>query len=276
MPSDYVFISHAASDETLATRLTRDLRNAGVDVWTASERVEAGTEWGEAIVRALRGATFLILIASKNAIGSPFVIEEVLRFFAEQGPRGRVIPIRVEDVELPLRFRYYLDKAPWLDLAQGYDQVLSQVLGALPAGLPAREPVASPAKKSRGYVFLSYAEDDADFISELTDFLGKRGYAFWDYERSDRDYQTELFLELEGVIQNAEATLSILSPAWKRSSWTVKEYLYSEEVGTPSFLLRVEDMSPTLVIAGKHYIDFVASRERGFERLNRELKKRQL
>src|SRR5207253_2073719 len=133
---------------------------------------------------------------------------------------------------------------------------LNLLLQGLSAAVPRGVPGEASRSKSKGYVFLSYAEEDSDFIEELGRFLGQRGYGFWDYERTDRNYHTQLFLELEAAIQEAAATLSILSPDWKRSIWTVKEYLFSEEVGTPTFLLRVRDMGPTIITAGAHYIDF--------------------
>ena len=130
--------------------------------------------------------------------------------------------------------------------------------------------------KTKGYLFLSYAEEDGDFLEELRNFLKKHKYAYWDYEESDRDYNAQLFLEIEGVIRDAAATLSILSPAWKKSQWTVKEYLFSEEVDTPVFLLKTKELGPTLVIAGMPYISFLKDRKCGFTKLAKELHRKGL
>lgn len=81
-------------------------------------------------------------------------------------------------------------------------------------------------------------------------------------------------LELEGVIIDAAATLSVLSEDWKRSRWTVREYFFSEEVKTPVFLLKAKEMSPTLAIAGLTFIDFTKSNEDGYKKLDRELKRK--
>lgn len=106
--------------------------------------------------------------------------------------------------------------------------------------------------------------------------MGERGYAYWDYEKSDREYHTQLYLELEEAIARAKAVLCVLSPAWRSSAWTVKEYLYAQEVGTPTFLLRARMIPPTLVLAGIQFIDFVADRPKGYERLQRELTRKNL
>ncbi len=107
-------------------------------------------------------------------------------------------------------------------------------------------------------------------------FLERRGYGFWDYAKSDRDYHTQLFLELEMAIKEASAVLSILSPHWKRSKWTIREYLYAEEIGSPIFLLKAKEMEPTLVIAGIPYIDFVGNTESGLLKLDKELNRKGL
>lgn len=106
--------------------------------------------------------------------------------------------------------------------------------------------------------------------------MKKRNYAYWDYEESDRDYHTQLFLELEGIIIEASATLSILSESWKRSKWAVKEFFFSEDVGTPVFLLKAKPIDPTLAVAGMTFIDFTQDIESGLKKLDRELSRKNL
>ena len=115
-----------------------------------------------------------------------------------------------------------------------------------------------------------------NFAFSLKGFLKEHGYAYWDYEESDRDYNSQLFLELEGVIIEASATLSILSEAWKHSEWAVKEFFFSQEVETPVFLLKAKELGPTLAIAGMTYIDFTKDSVFGFRKLDKELKRKKL
>jgi hypothetical protein len=58
--------------------------------------------------------------------------------------------------------------------------------------------------------------------------------------------------------------------------WAPREYFFSQEVGTPVFLLRAKPIAPTLAIAGYPYIDFIADLARGYEKLERELKRKEL
>lgn len=101
-------------------------------------------------------------------------------------------------------------------------------------------------------------------------------YFFVSYSARDRNNHAFLFLELEEVIKNAAATVSVMSPDWKRSKWSAREFLFSEDVGTPIFLLKVQAMEPTLVTAGIPYIDFARDESKGFDRLDHELRKKGL
>ena len=159
---------------------------------------------------------------------------------------------------------------------QEYASGLIEIIGGLSHYMPSTSPVKTPQHQSKGYVFLSYAEEDRDFVSLLKTFLKENNYAYWDYAESDRDYHSQLFLELEGVIKESVATLSVLSESWKRSQWSVKEYFFSEEAGTPVFLLKAKPLGPTLAIAGVPYIDFTLEIAQGMEKLRRELHRKGL
>jgi len=130
--------------------------------------------------------------------------------------------------------------------------------------------------QSKGYVFLSYAHEDSEFVAKLKQFLEEQGYGYWDYEESDRDYHSQLFLELEEAILGSAALFAVLSEDWKRSRWTVREYFFAEDAGTPVFLLRSKALRPTLAVAGMPYIDFEDDESDGFTKLNRELERKGL
>lgn len=270
--SRYIFLSYSRLDQEVAERLTLDLNRRGIRVWRDVEQIAPGSRWAEEIEKGLTKASALLYLSSKHSRGSMWMAEEV-KFFLDQ--RKLVLPIIVDedgaDAMPP-----FLQAIQWIDLAHGYDRAIERIVNVISKSIPAGPPVVPQEKKSKGYVFLSYAEEDADFVESLKLFLKKHKYAYWDYEESDRDYHGQLFLELEGVISEASATLSVLSEAWKRSKWAAKEYFFSEEIGRPVFLLRAKEMSPTLAIAGVPYIDFVANIDNGFERLHRELQRKGL
>lgn len=61
-------------------------------------------------------------------------------------------------------------------------------------------------------MFISYAAEDGAFVGDLKAHMKGGGYTYWDFRESQRNYQVDYTIELEGVISDAEATLSVVSP----------------------------------------------------------------
>ena len=272
MSQPYAFISYSRRDQQFVDRLSVDLQRAGVRVWRDTEQIRPGKQWQRVTGEALTDAVAFVYVSSQQSRGSGWMQHELVAFHQS----GRlVIPIILDDAgehALPSELRQY----QWVDFRKSYPDALKTFLSVFPSDLKSKVPIRSTRKKSKGYLFISYAEEDSDFVEELRVFLGKRKYGYWDYAESDRNYHAQFVRELEGVIVDAAATLSKLSEAWKTSKWTIREYFFSEDVGTPVFLLRAKEMPPSLAVAGTPSIDFVADSNRGFEKLDRELKRKGL
>jgi hypothetical protein len=271
MSETYVFISYSRQDRAFVEHLTTNLRQAGVRTWTDLENISAGQDWARAIDRGLTEATALIYVASKHSAQSRWMDAEYTAFLEKA---GRVIPIIVDDEgpeHLPLPLRHF----QWVDFRGPFEPALNKLLdGIRELRSPSPIPVSKP--KSKGYVFISYADEDSEFVDDLKLFLKKQGYGYWDFRESQRDYQADYTLELENIIRNAAGTLSIISPDWKRSPTTFQELHFSREVHTPVFLLKVKDPGPTLAISGMTYIDFMHKREDGFTQLDGEMRRKGL
>jgi len=272
MENNYVFISYSRHDSPFVDRLTNDLRQHGVKVWIDRENIEPGKGWQAEIEQGLGNAFSLIFVLSSNSLKSTWMLTELSAFKATN---KKIIPVAIEDVDVSA-LPADIAKIQWADFRQSYQNGIQSLLSGLGINVYAAKPVSPKPQKSKGYAFLSYAEEDGDFASSMKKFLKDHDYAYWDYEESDRDYHSHFFLELEGVIIEASATLSILSEAWKRSPWTLKELFFSQEVGTPVFLLKAKELGPTLAIAGMTYIDFTEDTESGYRKLDRELRRKKL
>lgn len=72
-----VFISYSAKDENLAQFVREHLRRQDLDVFLASVSLNAGEHWTPQIVEALRNSEWVFLLASKNALASANVQQEV-------------------------------------------------------------------------------------------------------------------------------------------------------------------------------------------------------
>ena len=266
MSSKYVFISYSRQDRQFVERLSRELQLAGVETWTDTQNISAGANWQQEIEKGLLQADVLLYVASGQAPSSNWIELELQAFMKGT---GRVIPLVIDDAG-PLVMPPSLRAIQWVDFRGDFHNALAHLLGGI-QGLRGGAPVKPLAKQSKGYVFISYATEDTAFVLALKSFLAERGYSFWDFQTSKRNYQLDYTLELEERISNAEATLSIVSPHWKKSGTALQELHYSNEVGTPVFLLRLENPGPTLALAGRTFIDFTESHDSGFQTLALEM-----
>jgi hypothetical protein len=277
----YIFISYSREDRPFVDRLGADLRAAGFETWVDTQQIEPGDSWQKTIAASISDAGAYVFVASQASVSrtKSYIYSELQHAIETSWgfhPSVRFVFPLVLDNEGANNLPRDLMRFPWVDFRKDYTEALSQLIHALPRDMRQQAPVAPAPDKTKGYAFISYADDDADFVERLKQFLAEKSYAYWDYAESDRDYHTQLAAELEDVITNAVATLSVLSPAWKKSKWTLKEYFFSEEAGVPVFLLKAKEMGPSLAIAGIPYIDFVNNEQTGFLKLAKELAKKGL
>lgn len=249
-----------------------DLRASGVEIWRDIDEILPGQNWELSITDALGGAVALLFISSRNSRASTWMAHELKMISQRRVP---IIPIIIDN-EGEKNLPKELLSIKWVDFRKDYEDALREILSALPVIVVGKKPISPKIQKSKGYVFVNYAEEDKEFVSALKVFLMVKGYAYWDYDESDRDYHTQLFRELEEVILNSAAVLSVISPAWRDSDWAPREYVLSRESKIPAFLLLAKPTPPILIIAGDPYIDFVKDANSGYAKLARELERKGL
>ncbi len=265
--NNYVFISYADRMWSWRPVSQTTCARTGTSAWRDVEQIRPGQDWQKTLRKGAAGASAALYVASANSSAAHWAETELRDFLRLGRP---VVPVVIDDVgaaNVPAP----LQERAWIDFRGDYQEAFGRLVRRIPDLLKRETPVAPAPEKVKGYVFLSYAEEDSAFADDLRRFLGGRGYAYWDYSESDRNYHTGFAIELEQVISQAAATLSLLSPEWKRSTWAMKEHFFSDEMRVPVFLLRVKEVPPTLAIAGLPYIDFVLDPSEGFKHLDREL-----
>jgi hypothetical protein len=87
-----VFISHAATDARLASRLTQVLREAGFDVWHDTE-IFPGENWGEKLGEALRESDAMVVLLTPDSVRSPNVRYEIGYALGKSDYKGRLLPV---------------------------------------------------------------------------------------------------------------------------------------------------------------------------------------
>ena len=92
-----VFISYAREDFASARVLADRLTAAGCSVWWDPE-IRFGEDYTAVITRELAAALCVVVLWSRHSVQSDWVLDEAQR------ASGRLIPIRLDNAEVPLGF----------------------------------------------------------------------------------------------------------------------------------------------------------------------------
>lgn len=111
-----VFISYSASDEEKALAIYEVLRQEGISCWIAAREISAGSNWGDAIVDAIRSCRAVVLVLSESAGRSRNVRDELRQAFDHE---KTVIPFRVEAFSLSGELDLMLRRVHWLEAFDG-------------------------------------------------------------------------------------------------------------------------------------------------------------
>ena len=105
-----IFLSYKREEKPLAEALAHALMQAGWDVWWDVE-LRGGDRYDDVIGQALKRARCVVVMWSQQAVQSNYIRDE-----AATGLRdGKVIPVRLDDVEVPFRYQnlHIIDLREW-------------------------------------------------------------------------------------------------------------------------------------------------------------------
>lgn len=105
-----IFLSYAHEDHHRVAKIAPALEEAGHSVWW-DRRIHAGSRFSAEIDRALKSAELVVVLWSRVSIESAWVHDEA----AAGRDSGRLVPVLIDRVELPLGFRQYQT----IDLSRG-------------------------------------------------------------------------------------------------------------------------------------------------------------
>ena len=268
MKEKSVFISYSRKDKSFVDKLASDLNKEGVKTWVDVQQINPGELWEIEIRKGIENSEIFLAVLSDNYISSSWTSIEIAL-----ANKKKIIPIKISQ-NVSENIPKVILEIQWIDFNTGYTAGFEQILKLLPENFINQRPIKPKKEISKGYVFISFCEEDGSFVEVLREFLKSQEFAYWDFEESDRNYNVQFFHELEDVIHNSEAVLSIISPDWRNSKWSTREFFFAEEIGKPIVLLMSKSTKPTLAISGHPYIDFTADQTKGFSKLERELIKR--
>lgn len=111
-----VFISYSADDAEKALAIYEVLKQEGISCWIAAREIPAGSNWGDAIVDAIRSCRAVVLVLSRSAGRSHNVRDELRQAFDHE---KTVIPFRVEAFSLSGELDLMLRRVHWLEAFDG-------------------------------------------------------------------------------------------------------------------------------------------------------------
>ena len=133
-----IFLSYSRRDADAAEAVAGALKNSGHDVWW-DKHISGGSKFAAEIEQALNGADVVIVLWSRESIGSPWVLDEA----AEGRDTGRLLPIALDDCKPPLGFRQFQTIVAHARLEAALDEaveVIARRAGESPEASPAAEP----------------------------------------------------------------------------------------------------------------------------------------
>jgi uncharacterized protein (TIGR03067 family) len=124
-----VFISYSSSDKAWAEKTVEALEEEGIRCWYAPRDINAGVEWGSAIIEGIDQCQVMIVVFSGHTNESSHVRREVERAISKGVP---ILPIRVDDCQPTGALDYALSNTQWLDAFQPpVDQRLNELIDAV-------------------------------------------------------------------------------------------------------------------------------------------------
>ena len=110
-------------------------------VGVATRDIGPGENFGEAITKAIRQSTVMVLVFSDSANNSNEIKKEVVLAGRANVP---VIPLRVEDIEPSGAFEYELVTRQWIDLFAGWEYAINRLTRQGRTGVGSRRAPARP------------------------------------------------------------------------------------------------------------------------------------
>jgi hypothetical protein len=130
-----IFISYSSKDRGIAETICGALENRGLKCWMSSRDIGPGENFQEAIIRAIRTSSTMVIVFSGNSNNSDEVKKEV----ALAGQHKLVVvPVRVEDVVPAEAFQYELATRQWIDMFENWEHAIERLATQIRSVLAAK------------------------------------------------------------------------------------------------------------------------------------------
>ena len=128
MSNGNIFISHASADRERVQVIVDALLQAGFSIWFDKKDLMGGATYAADLVKGIKACQVVVLMLSNASVTSQFVEREV--GIATNDRKG-ILPIYLEEVELPDEFKFYLAPFQHLELFDLNDRAIKRVIDSL-------------------------------------------------------------------------------------------------------------------------------------------------
>ena len=141
-----IFLSYGRRDAgELATRLEKDLKAQGYEIWRDIRQIKSGSDWQGEITDGLRNAQIVVALLTPHStrttreVSSPDAVDSVclgeIAYALFNPPPRPVVPVMAISCEPPLAIFHldYVDMRRWQESEDQYDAGLSRLLDGIAA-----------------------------------------------------------------------------------------------------------------------------------------------
>jgi tetratricopeptide (TPR) repeat protein len=96
-----LFLSHATPNKVWVRQLAAQLEALGLRVFLDEAEIRPGDNWVDRLSQGLEASRYLVLVLSPHSVDRAWVVQEWTSYVARYGPRHRLIPVMLENVEVP-------------------------------------------------------------------------------------------------------------------------------------------------------------------------------
>jgi hypothetical protein len=194
-----VFISFAKPDEAIASYVQNALNKAGYDASTFTTSVTAGDRWISSISLSLEIADAVVILISKAALESHWVLYEVSASIAsvEKSSRKRIIPVALSKDLVPSGV---LAQYQWVFTSGEPQEVADAVIQAL------GQPLTPDKALERSEVLMRLERVQELMITQVEQWEGRTR------ERNNRAARTLILILILALLVIAIAAIIITKP----------------------------------------------------------------
>ncbi len=126
--SKVVFISHSSADNNISEQMYNALESRGVGCWMDRFDIVPGIPYARAIMNGIEKCDAFVVLLSSSSVRSDDVLNEIDNAHAL---KKQLIPVFLEEVELPKDFSYYLNRWQWITYKHDFDSLVKEICCAL-------------------------------------------------------------------------------------------------------------------------------------------------